>query len=448
MSRRTWPILAIAFGTLIVLVAVSGLSALGRARRMFGEISALHKRYEDGERVLSDIRTEIHLSGILVRDYLLDRSNLTAESYRGQLLAMRASIPRGLEQLKAVLAPEDVAELDRLGRELEAYWDSFDPIFEWTPQQKLAGSWIFLRKVVLPHRDAAMAITREIRALNQANLDRQRQAVTRKERELPGYVSRMLAATLLMGVLVAGGTIYRITRLEQRSDRERDRAESAEQELRKLSQQLVKAQEEERRSLSRELHDEIGQMLTAQRMSIRNLKRLRQAPEQEFLARVEELATQSENTLQAVRAIAMGLRPSMLDDFGLAPAIEWQAREFSRHFGVPVNVQIEGAVNELPEAYSTCVYRVVQEALTNCARHAQAHEIRIAVHGQEDRLAITVQDDGAGFRAAQARGRGLGLLGIEERVRELGGRFSVRSAPGHGTVLSAEIPLEREAASA
>jgi signal transduction histidine kinase len=290
-------------------------------------------------------------------------------------------------------------------------------------------------------------MARELRDLNRANLDRQRRDLAQKETELPLYIGKLLTITLLLGLVVAAGSIYRISRLEQRSEVQRSRAEAAERELRGLSQQLVKAQEEERRAISRELHDAIGQMLTAQRMELRNLKQLRTAPEEQFLAHLESTAQLSEEALRAVRSLAMGLRPSMLDDLGLGPAVEWQAREFSRRFGVPVTVQLEGPLDSRPDQHRTCVYRVVQEALTNCARHAKANEIRISVHGSEDGLAMTIQDDGVGFSAAECRGRGLGLIGIEERVRELGGRFTVFSQPGKGTVLSAEVPLERKAAS-
>lgn len=444
MNLRTGPVLGIAFGILIALIAFSGLSALQRAQRLFVDISSLHNRYQRGERILNEIRVEIHLSGVLLRDYLLDRSNLTAESYREQLRAIRSSTPKQLAELKTVLGLDDAATLEKLHQELEGYWNSFEPIFDWTPDEKLAFSSSFLRRRVLPRRDAVLEMAREFRQLNQANLVRQREEVEQKENELPVYIGRMLMATLLLGLIVAGGSIYRITRLEQRSEVQRRRTEMAEQEMRRLSLQLVKAQEEERRTISRELHDEVGQMLTAQRMELRNLKALRNAPEEEFLAHLEDSARLSESALRAVRGLAMGLRPSMLDDIGLGPAVEWQAREFSRRYGVPVEVRLEGSLDTIPDAHRTCIYRIVQEALTNCARHARPKNIRIAVHGHTDRVFMTIQDDGVGFSTAAFRGHGLGLIGMEERVKELGGALSIHSQPGKGTALSAEIPLEHK----
>jgi signal transduction histidine kinase len=449
MKLRTWPILALGFGILVALIALTGLSALRGAKRIFGDISTLHSRYQESERILNDIRNDVNRSGVLVRDFLLDPSNLTAGTYKDQLLEIRQAIPSQLDELATLIGTLDPKKVASLRQELDGYWDSFDPIFEWTPTQKRALSWIFLRREVQSRREAVVAITREIRELNQANLVKQRNDIDQKESELPLYIGRMLTITVLLGLLVAAGSIYRITKLEQRSENQRKLTELAEQEMRRLSQQLLKAHEEERRSISRELHDEIGQMLTAQRMELRNLRILRDAPDEEFLSHLEASAQLSEEALRAVRGLAMGLRPSMLDDLGLGPAIEWQAREFSRRFGVPVTVQLEGTLDELPDSQRTCVYRIVQEALTNCARHAQAKSIRIAVHGRADRLNILIQDDGVGFSIAQCRGRGLGLIGIEERVKELGGTLFVDSQPGKGTVLAAEIPaVGKEAAGA
>jgi signal transduction histidine kinase len=144
----------------------------------------------------------------------------------------------------------------------------------------------------------------------------------------------------------------------------------------------------------------------------------------------------------------MGLRPSMLDDLGLGSAVQWQARQFSKHTGVPVNVQIEGPLAQLPDRHRTCVYRLVQEALTNCGRHAKAGTIGISIHSLGDRLMVEVRDDGVGFDPSSVRGRGLGLLGMQERVKELGGNIVLKSQPGKGTSLVAAIPLQEEAISA
>ena len=146
--------------------------------------------------------------------------------------------------------------------------------------------------------------------------------------------------------------------------------------------------------------------------------------------------------MRAIRDLAMGLRPSMLDDLGLAPALEWQGREFSRHTGVPAVVTVDGTVDDLPETHRTCIYRVVQEALTNCAKHAKAKNVLVSVHGRDKSVEALIQDDGVGFNAASRVG-GLGLLGIEERVQELEGTLGIISQLGKGTTLRVQIPVKR-----
>jgi signal transduction histidine kinase len=206
----------------------------------------------------------------------------------------------------------------------------------------------------------------------------------------------------------------------------------------------VQGQEEERKSISRELHDEIGQMLTALRMELRGLQDLRTAPEDQFNEHLETAKRLGEQSLRSLRDMAMGLRPSMLDDLGLGSALQWQARQFARQVGIPVNVNIAEMPNPIPEGHRICVYRIVQEALTNCARHAGAKRIDIDVEGRSGGISVFIRDDGVGFDPAKVKGRGLGLLGMQERVRDLGGHLVISSRPGEGTVVSAKLPLAKE----
>jgi signal transduction histidine kinase len=446
LSRRSWPVLLIGFGLLIGLIALSGLGALRRARQTYRAVLALDGRYRRTEQLLSQVGSDIAVVGLLARDYLLDPSVKSSGEYRSQLMQVRSRMENELQQLTQFVRPEDAPRLSNVRRQVEAYWDALDPLFEWTQEEKAKRSWAFLRREVLTRRGASLQIADEIRDLTQANLDREREEVDREQAGMPGFIIRMLVITVLLGVGVAGITILRMTRLEQGSDEQRERTEAAEKELRLLSRQLVRAQEQERKSISRELHDEIGQKLTALRMELGSLPKLK--GEGQFDEHLEDAKRLAEQSLRSVRDIAMGLRPSMLDDLGLGPAVQWQARQFSKHTGVPVNVQISGQLGTLPERHRTCVYRVVQEALTNCARHAAAKTIRVAIDGRGDRLSLLIQDDGAGFDTSGVRGRGLGLIGIEERVKELGGEIKLSSKPNTGTMLSATIPVPEEAAAA
>ncbi|MGH9140191.1 MAG: sensor histidine kinase, partial [Thermoanaerobaculia bacterium] len=133
--------------------------------------------------------------------------------------------------------------------------------------------------------------------------------------------------------------------------------------------------------------------------------------------------------------------PSVLDDLGLPAAVQKQAREFSKRTGVVVAVSVDGSFERLRDPHRTYIYRIVQEALTNCAKHSEAHSISVTLIGRPDRVELVVADDGVGFDAGRLRKGGLGLIGMEERVRELGGVAEIRSAPGEGTAIHVSTPL-------
>jgi signal transduction histidine kinase len=142
-----------------------------------------------------------------------------------------------------------------------------------------------------------------------------------------------------------------------------------------------------------------------------------------------------------VRNLALGLRPSMLDDFGLQAAIEWHARDFMRRYAIDVELAVEGDVDALPEKHRVCVYRVIQEAMTNCARHASASFIRVAMQTQAGYLHVRVSDNGVGVDPS-TRKSGFGLRGIEERVKELGGSVTLgRQTAKGGTLLAVHLPV-------
>ena len=441
MRLRTWPILALGFGTLVLLTILTGLDSWRRANQINQTILSIHDSQVRAEEALRKIQDGIYLSSIFVRDFLLDPSQLTAESHRDELRTIRSSMDERVTSLSRLMEGADQKLLSQLSAEIDEYWDSLDPLFDWTPVQKMALSSIFLRKQVLPRRTAVLDMSRELRTLNEANLDGRRKEMDRRMTEFRRSGERSLLIVVALGFVVSAASIIRISRLENRAEQERLQTEQAEKELRLLSHKLVRAQEDERRNISRELHDEVGQTLTALRVELGNLERLRTGPESDFREHLEDAKGLTSETLQSVRNLAAGLRPSVLDDLGLGPALEWQAREFSRRTGIPVEVTRDGSIPELPDGHRTCLYRVVQEALTNCARHAEATEIRIDLQADSGRLSLTVQDDGRGLARAEKVATGLGLVGIEERVRELGGTLAIKSQAGKGAWLCASLPL-------
>ena len=227
-----------------------------------------------------------------------------------------------------------------------------------------------------------------------------------------------------------------------------EEALAARDQLRALSNRLQAAREEEGARISRELHDQLGQELTALKLELLRIRRqLQQAcpstaegPVGEALG---QMGTQIDECVDSVRRIASELRPSVLDRLGLGPALEWLAREFERRTGVPCLWEGADPVLTLAPETATALFRVTQEALTNVARHAGAHLVQIGLSEQEGELVLTIQDDGVGLPPGGGR-ESLGLLGMRERIRLVGGALSVEGESGRGTRVVARVPRVAE----
>ena len=221
---------------------------------------------------------------------------------------------------------------------------------------------------------------------------------------------------------------------------------AARERLQSLSRSLLQRMEAERHLLAYELHDEIGQILTAVRINVDSVRRL--ADESERVSRIDESIEIIDKALGQVRALSLNLRPSMLDDLGLVFALRWLADSVSRAYPVDINVDA-GPIRTRPDAeVETTCFRVAQEAVTNAVRHAKPREIRISVKEQGGRLQLRVSNDGAGFnvklsRELAVRGESFGLLGMEERVLLCGGAFRIVSRAGRGTQIAATFPLKK-----
>jgi signal transduction histidine kinase len=202
---------------------------------------------------------------------------------------------------------------------------------------------------------------------------------------------------------------------------------------------VVESQELERSRLARELHDETGQALTS---ILLGLKRIEDAAtHDDARAAAQALRPQIVDTLQSVRRLAVELRPSALDDFGLVPALERLGESFAEGSGIKVDVQATTGETRLPPEVETALYRIVQEALTNVAKHADATHVSIVVSRRDGGVTAIVEDDGKGFGASGGSDDGLGLVGMKERVGLLGGRLGVESTEHAGTTIVAEVPL-------
>ena len=429
-------LLAGAFASLLLIVGGSAFAIWRNAINAQARVASLHNAHMEAEAALATIRANVYLAGILTRDYLLDSNPEHSQEYVDQFVAIRNNTDRCFSTLEGFFQDDaQKSAVEHLRQEVSAYWDPTEIALDWTPQEKDARRAEVLRQRVRRREEIATLATQVEQLMTDA-FSRERERTTTADLDFRSSLAWITAVTLLLGFGIAGATLVRMTALERRS-------KMAESELRRLSGQVRMAQEQERKYLSRELHDQVGQMLTGLRMELSNLARLHGAAESELSSRIAHAKGIVEQTLRVVRNIAMLLRPSMLDDLGLTPALAWLIKEVSRSSNIEIEAKIDPLIDSLPDTHRTCIYRVVQEALTNISRHSHARTANVSLDMADGWVRGSITDDGQGFATGQQTRDGLGLIGMEERARELGGDVSVVSSLGRGTRVEIRVPVPK-----
>jgi len=438
-------VLLVGFGGLLLLMGFAGVDSLQTLRQIQKSNDDIREDFLSRTRVLEQIRSDLYLSGTYVRDYLLEPESQKAESHRLSLVQARNEMDSALQKYKALLNQQELGPFQSLTQELAVYWRVLEPVLLWNATQRRDYGYPFLRDEVFPRRTAMLHIADQIASINESQLTSGKQKVAQTFADFRQRLVITIGLTISVGLLLATFSMSKILRLEAESAARYQEIATARAELKQLSARLVEAQENERRSISRELHDEIGQALTGILVELANLSRQIRNKEVDGLdTKVDEIKETVEDSVGVVRNMALLLRPSMLDDLGLVPALQWQAREVSKRTRLRVKVAAEGVSEDLPEDHKTCIYRIVQEALHNCEQHSEATMARVSVRQESSRLLLAIQDDGKGFDAEHDRG--MGLLGMEERVSHLQGTFSVESLPGRGAIVCVVLPLARPVA--
>ncbi len=433
MRARIWPAVAGSFAALLLLLPLFTWLVSHEAARIHERTKSARQIYQKADDAISDIQANINKGALIEQGGSGNGEILSAKSRIGDL---RRATDEDCATLSVLLGTKQKAQLAALEQGLDAYWSSIEHNLVADGTQH--GQQNFFSE--LENRPKkALELAGRIDALNQGSLAREEQEVENQQHKLRRIAIGATLILLLLELAIALFSTAYMARLDRVSEAERTRAEKAEHELRRLSNQLVRVQEEERKTISRELHDEVGQILTGLRMELGTLSP--NEGDEAFRQRLESVKRLAEEALRSVRNLALLVRPSMLDDLGLEPALRWQTREFSRRCGIPVSLAIEGKLDSLPEALRLCLYRAIQEALTNCGKHADASRVIVKVSHVDDRVSASVQDNGRGFDKFRLQTHGLGLVGMGERVRALQGTITVSSEPGRGTLISLEVPL-------
>jgi signal transduction histidine kinase len=437
--RRIRLILAVGLGGMLLLMLAAGVDAVRVLQGIREQSDIIRADALVRTGTLVSIRTKLLLSDTFVRDYLLDPDENRSAEHNRELRRVWADLEQGLETYAATPNANEAEMAARLRRKIERYWESISPALRWSNRERRASGLAFYSSAVLPSRVSILEITTEIDDAHSRQVAEGESRMAAGFRNLRTEFLWMFVLSLGVATILALGSAIYISRLEMETRRRYEQVAAARVLMGELSQRIVAAQEQERKSISRELHDEVGQTLNALLVDAGNLQKripASDAQSRELLNSIRRLADTSVNE---IRDIALLLRPSMLDDLGLTAAIQWQAREVSRRTGLAVKVSVEAVADDLPEGLSICLYRIAQEALQNVTRHAQAKMVHIELTQKLDRLMLSVHDDGIGFDAENVRG--LGAVGMEERLRQMGGALRITSQPGKGTTLVAEVPV-------
>jgi signal transduction histidine kinase len=424
------------FGGLLTLMLAGGIDSMVRLHEVNRQEAAVRDMYLQRALSLERIRAGIYQSSIVLRDYLLAGDPQSAQQLADKWGEIRRDTDQVIARRAAAVEPQEAPLFQNLHNEVQDYWKLRESMVFTTggKQTNPYSSGDLVRR-----RVALLALIDRIDRINQLELASADAQLNTAFEALRWRTLLKIAVTMSMGVGLAAFTARRTLLMEAELQERYEEGMRARQELQELSARLLSAQEEERRNISRELHDEVGQSLSALLMEAGNAAARVSPDSTEVRRHVESIKRLAESSVQVIRNMSLLLRPSMLDDLGLVPALEWQAREVSKRTGLRVQITADENGSELPDDHKTCIYRVVQEALHNCARHAQAHNVTVEVLQQPSQILLSVVDDGRGFDARRVRG--LGLVGMEERVHHLGGELRVKSQPGSGTTIAVVLPL-------
>ena len=435
--RAPWLVLWLGFGGLLVCILAAATGTLLSLDRVSQEETRIRHTFFSRMATLDQIRSQIYLSGTYVRDLLLSPDSTGAAAQGARLTTLERESFAALHAYAQSLEPAEHEPFRALQSEIESYWQVLQRMLAWTPEERSRERESFFYDELIPRRSSMLQIADRIVVANERALNRAEEQTAAASERFRSSVLVTFLITLVGGLVLAAITISHTIRLERELERRLEENTRARSDLQELSAKLLRAQENERRTLARELHDEVGQSLSAILMEAESASCSENAAEAcEHLASVRRLA---EKTVNEVRDLALLLRPSMLDDFGLVPALNWQAREVTKRTGLNVVLTADESADNLPDEHKTCIFRMVQEAINNSARHANARTVEIELRREADRVRFSVRDDGAGFDTRFVRG--LGLLGMEERVRRLGGFLEIDSNLGRGTLLYAELPV-------
>jgi signal transduction histidine kinase len=430
------------FGATFGLWLAAGYHFTKRIEDVQRESAAVNVRYMQAQEQLSTVRTQVLYASVAVRDALLDPDPEGVDRYRRRVDETYRAVDRVLREYVPVLNAAERVRVEGLRREIDQFRATLLDVLASDRRQWRDEAPLLLSRI-MPRRTSVMQVSDELQTLNRSAFVQQQQALA----DIYATTQRRVWETLGMAVAASLGialfaTIY-VGRLETDLFEQRLKELQTTDDLQRLSTKLVNVQEEERRTIARELHDEVGQVLMAVKVEIALAQRRIEAMGGAGRL-LDDAQSITDGALHTVRDLSHLLHPALLDDLGLPAALDWYLTGFGRRHGITVELLHERMDERLEPRIEAALYRIAQEAMTNVAKHARAGVAIVYLRRVGDTVVITIEDNGIGFEPAHAR-RGLGLLGIRERVAHLQGSIEIDAAPGRGTRLTIELPAPRGA---
>jgi signal transduction histidine kinase len=444
-----WPLtiraaLLVGFSMTLGLWLFASYHATLRIREAQREAVAASDRYLQAQDLLSMVRSQVLVASVLVRDALLDPDATSFGVHRDEIERTYDAIDGQLTRYVPFIgSPAERERVDRLRMEVQQLRSASEDVLA-TDRARWSADARLLMQRFMPRREAAISVSEDVQALNRSAFIDQQQAIGASQADMQRQVLTVFGLALVISVAIGWLAFSHTSRLEHRLTEQRAREEQIASDLQRLSAKLIHVQEDEQRRIARELHDAVGQALSSVKLELAVAQRKldRMAAGTNLLSDAQASA---DIALSSVRDLSHLLHPSALDDLGLVAALDSHLTEFRKHHDVVVKFVHDGMEGRQPPECERAVYRIVQEAFSNIARHAHARVARVVLRAEAQTFRVLIEDDGVGFDVAQVerpgRRRGLGLLGIRERASQLGGTVKLESGPSRGTRLEVELPV-------
>jgi signal transduction histidine kinase len=388
--------------------------------------------------LLLRVDSDLDTIGLRLRDMIRMPESDTIAKYRDEFESLHTDLSEAIEE------EEKIAPLTRradtraeLAAALKGFWESSDEIFaagkagHEAAARALASTTLFAQQAALALRVAQL-------------LERNNEAEARADQKVASIydgverdIYAFLAATIVAILLTSLYLIYSNRQIFAK-------LESLSRQRRVLAARLIAVQEEVLRSVSRELHDEFGQILTAVGAMLARAEKKGVPPDSPLRTELSEVREITHNTLEKMRSLSQMLHPAVIDDYGLVKGIEWYTGVFQKQTGIETRAIIRGEPVRITGQTATHCFRIVQEALNNAAKHSGALKARVEMIFSPDTLIVKVKDFGSGLLQKKPAKRGLGLIAMRERAELLGGKLNIHTAPGEGITVTLVMPLRQE----